>query len=280
MKRKRPSSSRPAGGSRPRRSARAGKPGPRPGPGGGAPVWLYGLHAALGALANPRRRCRRLVVTAQTRRTLEPRLAELAAAGRPLPALEQVARDDIAALLARGAVHQGVAVMADSLPEPPLSEILDACAGRDAAVVVVLDQVTDPHNVGAVLRSAGAFGAIAVVVTERHAPGETGALAKAASGALESVPLLRVANLVRALNDFKAAGFWCAGLDPAADRTLAGAGLEGRIALVLGAEGKGLRRLTGERCDLLVRLPITGAVESLNVSAAAAIALYELARKT
>lgn len=143
---------------------------------------------------------------------------------------------------------------------------------------MVLDQVTDPHNVGAVLRSAAAFGALAVVVPDRHAPDETGTLAKSASGALERMPLVRVSNLVRALEQLKDGGFWIAGLAAEGTTTLAQAKLSGKTALVLGSEGEGLRRLTREHCDYLVRLPMTDAVESLNVSNAAAVALYELIR--
>ena len=244
------------------------------GAGAGGPQWLYGVHAVLAALANPLRHCRRIVLATRSGHDLEARVAAAAGAGRP-PA-EVRDRRDIERLLPPGAVHQGVALLADPLPEPRLEAVC-----RDAAtatVVVVLDQATDPRNVGAVLRSAAAFGAVAVVVQRRHAPEITGALAKAASGAVETVPLVRVTNLARAMEDLKEWGFWCVGLDAGARHSIADAGLAGRVALVLGSEGEGLRRLTRERCDRLVRVPITGAVESLNLSNAAAIALYELAR--
>jgi 23S rRNA (guanosine2251-2'-O)-methyltransferase len=185
-------------------------------------------------------------------------------------------RPALDAALPRGAVHQGIAVLVAPLPEPDLAAILPPEPAP--ALVVVLDQVTDPHNVGAVMRSAVAFGAHAVIVTERHAPEETGTLGKSASGALEHIPLLRVVNLVRTLEELKHAGFWIVGLAGEAKQTLAEAKLTGRIALVLGAEGDGLRRLTREHCDLQVRLPMSGRMPSLNVSNAAAVALYELAR--
>jgi 23S rRNA (guanosine2251-2'-O)-methyltransferase len=240
------------------------------GGGGGASFWLYGSHAVEAALANPDRKIRRLVATAEAAKGL--------AAARPQVPLEPMERAEIDRLLPMGAVHQGLAALVEPLPALSIEDVCRTASLQEACVVVVLDQVTDPHNVGAILRSAAAFGALAVVVPDRHAPEETGALAKAASGALERMPLVRVTNVVRALDEMKQAGLWVAGLAADAPKTLAGAKLSGRIALALGAEGEGLRRLTREHCDHLVRLPMRGDMESLNVSNAAAVALYELAR--
>jgi 23S rRNA (guanosine2251-2'-O)-methyltransferase len=231
----------------------------------------------LAALANPERQCRRLLATTEAQRAHAAALGPLLAQ-RHLTA-ETVERSGIDAVLLAGAVHQGLALAVEPLPDLDIADLVAAAAGRETAVVVVLDQVTDPHNLGAVMRSAAAFGAIGLLVTERHAPGETGTLAKAASGALERLPLVRAVNLARALDELKEGGFWVAGLAGDAPVTLAAAKLSGKVALVLGAEGEGMRRLTREQCDLLVRLPQTDLVESLNVSNAAAVALYELARE-
>ena len=250
---------------------RAGPPRSGGGGGGGASFWIYGTHAVLAALANPERRFRRLVATTEAAKGL-------AGLKLPVPA-ETVERAEIDRLLLPGSVHQGLAALVEPLAGLGIEDVARLGAERESCVVVVLDQVTDPHNVGAIMRSAAAFGALAVVVPDRHAPEETGALAKAASGALERMPLVRVTNVVRALDELKTAGFWAAGLAADAPKTLAEAKLTGRIAMVLGAEGEGMRRLTREHCDHLVRLPMTGDMESLNVSNAAAVALYELARE-
>jgi len=233
-------------------------------------VWLYGLHAVQAALSNPARRLRRLVLTEEASAALAARL--------PAPwALtpETVDRARIDQLLGRDAVHQGAALLADLLPQPVLATALER-----PGPVLILDQVTDPRNIGAILRSAAAFGVAAVIVQERHAPEETGSLAKAASGALESVPLLRAVNLARTIVMLKAANLWIVGLDAEATGALDGdAFKERRVALVLGGEGSGLRRLTRESCDELAKLPMAGIMESLNVSAATAVALYELGRQ-
>lgn len=227
---------------------------------------IYGWHSALAALENPRRHVRKVLAT---RNALE-RLAEAGVPNLPPP----VDAREIERLTGAGAVHQGIAIIADPLPEP------DVDALADAKLLLVLDQVTDPHNVGAVLRSAAAFGVDAVLLTERHGPDESGVLAKAASGGLEHVALIRVKNLARALEELADLGFFRIGLDSEHAEPLDAVAPGQRNALVLGAEGKGLRRLTREKCDVLARLDVPGAIKSLNVSNAAAVALYALTRKS
>jgi 23S rRNA (guanosine2251-2'-O)-methyltransferase len=252
-------------------------PSGRPPP---AERWLYGRHAVAAALANPDRRWRRLAVAAGHE---DEAAALLADAKAPRRGRDEVLcvleRDSLAALLPAGAVHQGLALEVEPLPEPSLDTVLrEVGRAPGRMVVLVLDGISDPHNLGAVLRSAAAFGAIAVVVPARHAAPVSGTLAKAASGALEIVPLVRAVNLARALDRLKAAGFWVCGLDEAAAQPLAQLDLGARVALVLGSEGGGMRRLVRERCDFLARLPTRPAQATLNVSNAAAVALYELVR--
>lgn len=242
--------------------------------------WLYGRHPVAAALANPARRWRRLAVLAGQ----EAEAAALvAAAGAERhgdgEAIRVLDRPGFAALLPDGAVHQGLALEVEPLEPRDLDDVLRAVHDAESAVMVVLDQVTDPQNVGAVLRAAAAFGACGVVVAAHGAPSATGALAKAASGALDLVPLIAEVNLARALDRLKEAGFWCCGLDERAPQLLAEIDLGPRAALVLGAEGDGLRRLVRERCDYLGRLPTTAAMPSLNVATAAAVALYAVTKR-
>lgn len=247
-------------------------PKSRPAPPVNGQIWLYGTHAVLAAWANPRRRCHRLLATPQASEQLPP-LPQ----GRPSP--EKADRQEIERHLPPGAVHQGLALLADPLQELAIEDICQEADKVTSAVVVVLDRPADPQNIGAVLRSAAAFGAQAVILPDRHSPDTTAALAKAASGALETVPLIRVTNLARALDQLKKAGFWCIGLDMEGQTLLGDADLGGKAALILGSEGEGLRRLTRETCDLLVRIPLSGRIESLNLAASAAIALYETRRR-
>jgi 23S rRNA (guanosine2251-2'-O)-methyltransferase len=238
--------------------------------GEGANPWIYGLHAVAAALDNKHRRIERFVATTGGFERLK---ALLPAAPQP----ELQTREELEALVPPNAVHQGVGLLAAPLTPPSLAEILKSAP--EAALIVVLDQVTDPQNVGAVLRSAAAFGAYALVMQDRHAPPISGAMAKAASGAVESLPIVRATNLSRALEELRDGGFWCIGLDGDAAQPLSEARLDGRIALVMGSEDTGLRRLTAEHCDLLARLPTEAGFGVLNVSAAAAAALYECARQ-
>jgi 23S rRNA (guanosine2251-2'-O)-methyltransferase len=232
-------------------------------------LWLFGLHAVRDALMNPRREKLRLVVTKNALDKLE---AAVAASGLS-PEVVEPRRFDVP--IDEGSVHQGAAVEVRPLN---WGRFADVCAaGEGLPLVVLLDRVTDPHNVGAVLRSAEVFGARAVIAPKHHSAPETGALAKTASGALERQPYLRVTNLAEAMVDLKDMGFTLIGLDGAAPLTLAEAvgGVQGRpIGLVLGAEGPGLREKTRETCDLLARIPAAGGFGSLNVSNAAAVSLY------
>ena len=225
-------------------------------------VVLYGLHAVKAALANPARRIRRLLATENAAR----RLSE---DGSALPLAPEIVRPvAIADRLGPDAVHQGLYAEVDPLPA------VDIDAFAADGIVLVLDQITDPHNVGAIFRSAAAFGARAIVTTARHSPDATGALAKAASGALEYVPWVTVQNLARALGALKARGFFVVGLDSSGDSDFASLDLRAPVALVLGAEGRGLRQLTKDTCDHVARLELPGTIKSLNVSNAALLALY------
>ena len=227
-------------------------------------VTLWGYHSVREALRAERREVVRLVATAAAAERLAP---EIAARGLT-PVI--VTTDEIATRVPRDAVHQGM--MLEARPLAPIG--IDELPGR--GLVVVLDQVTDPHNVGAILRTAAAFGVVGIVTTERHTPEMTGILAKAASGALEHVPIVAVVNLARALEHLGDRGFVRIGLDSEGAVTLQDVPPDAATALVLGAEGKGLRRLTRENCDVVARLDMPGAIKSLNVSNACAAALTVL----
>ena len=214
------------------------------------------------ALANPRRHIRKLLLTENAAR----RLADERIETRIAP---EIARPQVIdQLLGPDAVHQGLFAEADPLPSPDIATL------PQDGIVLVLDQITDPHNVGAIMRSAAAFAVKAIVTTARHSPEATGVLAKSASGALELVPLVTVQNLARALTAMNQRGFMTVGLDSAGSDNLAKVELTQPLALVLGAEGKGLRQLTRETCRVMTRLDMPGDIKSLNVSNAAALALY------
>ncbi|PAX07280.1 23S rRNA (guanosine(2251)-2'-O)-methyltransferase RlmB [Sphingomonas lenta] len=229
---------------------------------------FWGRHAVSAALANPHRNVRKLWATREAAAALDVpdnvpvTFADVADLGRMVPS---------------DAPHQGVVAEVDPLEDIWLGDLLAEAGEDDRRPLVVLDQVTDPHNVGAILRSAAAFDALGIVTQDRHAPPESGTVARSASGALETVPWVRVVNLARALDEIAEAGFWRIGLTGHAERTLAETMGTGRVCLVLGAEGEGMRQNTEAHCDELARLPISDRVESLNVSNAAAIALYAAA---
>ncbi len=225
-------------------------------------VILYGWHTVAAALANPRRRIRKLWLTENAARRLADDRIEL----RVTP--EIVRPDQIDSRLGPDAVHQGLLAEAEPLDQPDIADL------AQEGIVLVLDQITDPHNVGAILRSAAAFAVRAIVTTARHSPDATGVLAKSASGALELVPMVTVTNLARALNELNDQGFMTVGLDSEGGEDLGAMTLQQPLALVLGAEGQGLRRLTRETCSAVARLDMPGEIKSLNVSNAAVLALY------
>jgi 23S rRNA (guanosine2251-2'-O)-methyltransferase len=247
---------------------------PRPERGGraGAENWLYGIHAVQAALANPRRKLGRAVLTARAAEAIGEKLLKRVR-------VEPADAEAITRLLPPGAVHQGAALEAQPLSGLDLTTVLETpAAGR--RIVLVLDQLSDPHNVGAILRTAAAFGVSAVVVQDRHAPPQSGVLAKAASGALELVPYVEVVNIARALDLLAEKGFWRIALAGDGAQPLTRVIPHGDVALVLGSEGEGIRRLVREHCEAEAFIPIASEMESLNVSNAAAIALYELRRGT
>jgi 23S rRNA (guanosine2251-2'-O)-methyltransferase len=260
-----PSGGKPFG-NKPSGNKRFGKP--KTGPWRSAPrdrdgpVVLYGWHTVKAALENPQRHFLRLLATENAAR----RLTEDNVKFPVEPDL--VRQEDIAAIAGREAVHQGLYAEADPLPSPELEDVVTG------GIVLVLDQITDPHNVGAILRSAAAFAVKAVVTTERHSPEATGVLAKAASGALEYVPIATVVNLARALDELHELNTFLVGLDSSGEADLAATPLSAPLGLVIGAEGKGLRHLTRVHCDVIARLALPGRIASLNVSNATALALY------
>ena len=248
----------------------AAKKGHRPREGTRDRPRFWGRHPVAAALANPERTVRKLWATRE------------AAAALGIPAHVPVTFADVADLgrmVPSDAPHQGVVAEVEPLEDIWLGDLLAQSDADDRRPLVVLDQVTDPHNVGAILRSAAAFDALGLITQDRHAPPESGTVARSASGALETVPWVRVVNLARALDDIAEAGFWRIGLTGNADRALGEVMGTGRVAIVLGAEGEGMRHNTEAHCDELARLPISDKVESLNVSNAAAIALYAAATR-
>jgi len=233
-------------------------------------LWLYGLHSVRAALRNPQRNVKRALLTEHAASAL----------GKPLLGRvrhEITSADSVSRLLPAGAVHQGIALLCEPLPKRDIEDVLSQVSDK-RRIVLVLDQISDPHNVGAIMRSAAAFGVSAVIVQDRHAPPESGVLAKSASGALDIVPYLQLVNISRALDELGELGFWRVALAGDGEQPLSEAISSGDIAIVLGSEGSGMRRLVRERCDTAAFIPIEKQMESLNVSNATAIALYEIRR--
>jgi 23S rRNA (guanosine2251-2'-O)-methyltransferase len=255
---------RRGGGNGPDRGRESGRRPPWRGRDGAADdlVILYGWHTVVAALANPQRRIRKLLLTENAAR----RLADDHIDTRVTP--EIVRPTLIDQRLGPDAVHQGLLAEADPLPSPDIETL------AQEGIVLVLDQITDPHNVGAIMRTAAAFAVKAIITTARHSPEATGVLAKSASGALELVPLVTVQNLARALTEMNDQGFLTVGLDSQGAENLGALALRQPLALVLGAEGKGLRQLTRDTCSVVARLDMPGEIKSLNVSNAAVLALY------
>ncbi|MBD0427896.1 23S rRNA (guanosine(2251)-2'-O)-methyltransferase RlmB [Aquisalinus flavus] len=277
MNDKRPPARKPSSKPGSKHISAGGKPRPKKGPphrherelDEDRPVWLYGRHAVAAALKNPDRKIHRLVATLNAAQWLTDQGIEATP--------DDLKPDAIDGMLPPGSVHQGLAAYVDELPRARLKETCQPVAGENRPVIV-LDQVTDVHNIGAIFRTAAAFNARAIIVQERRTPPLAGALAKAAAGAVDIVPCVQAVNIARSLEALKEMGYFCAGLAGEAVALIADMPKEKPVVLVMGAEGAGLRDLVGQTCDMLVRIPISAEMDSLNVSNAAAIALYEIAR--
>jgi 23S rRNA (guanosine2251-2'-O)-methyltransferase len=233
-------------------------------------MWIYGKHAVKAALDNPNREILRLVI-------LDSHRDFLLECGQLSIEAEVVGGAFFSSIFGKNAVHQGCAVFVKKFPEYSVEELLEN--ELDVRPFIFLDQVSDPQNIGSILRSAAVFGARAVVATTNNCPELTPAIAKAASGAVEIVPLLRVINLVQTINYLKKHGFWCVGLDERAHKKIHEISLGGKFALIIGSEGEGMRRLTRESCDFLARLPYAGSFSTLNAAQAATVSLYEILRQ-
>ena len=232
---------------------------------------LYGRHAVLAALQNPERKIRKLMCTADNAREISQKFPNI-----PLVTVD---KKEIDKLLPNDCVHQGLALFCSPLQGMSIEELCSRAERVENARVIILDQVTDPQNIGAIIRSCAAFGALALIVQDKNSPLESGAMAKAAAGTMEFLPMVRVTNLARAVEILKKHGFWVWGMDGYAQTTIDKADKSGKLAVIMGSEGSGMRRLVEESCDMTVKLPISDRVESLNVSTAAAVTLYELSLK-
>ncbi len=229
-------------------------------------VILYGRHAVISALQNPKRHIEQLICTPENANELKKYTDKVTIAERK----------EIDAMLSKDAVHQGIALICKALPDTPLEDIISQAEEMENCKVLILDQVTDPQNIGAIIRSAVAFDTLALILQDKNSPAENGAMAKAAAGLMEYLPICRVTNLSRAIEQLQKAGFWTIGMDGYAKNTVDKIKKGGKNAIIMGSEGKGMRRLVEENCDITVKLPMNEKAESLNVATAAAIVLYEM----
>lgn len=234
-------------------------------------VIIYGRHAVAAALQNSERKIVKVVCLRENLNEVKGKIAD----GK----ITVVDRRELEKMLPGDAVHQGIAAVAEMLPGISIEEVCSLAAEKENCHLLILDQVTDPQNIGAIIRSCAAFGSLALIVQDKNSPQESGAMLKAAAGTFEYMPVCRVTNLARAVDQLKKAGFWIVGMDGYAQTDIDKLDKNGRLAVVMGSEGKGMRRLVEESCDITVRLPISEKVESLNVSTAAAVVLYELSRE-
>lgn len=232
---------------------------------------IYGRHAVISAIKNPNRNIYKLVITPENR-------AEVNNLGQTLP-IVVADKKDFNKFLPEDAVHQGFALFCSRLESVDIMDLIKMAEDKERCHILILDQVTDPQNIGAIIRSCAAFNTLGLVVQDKNSPLESGAMDKAAAGTIEFVPVARVTNLSRAIEQLKDNGFWVMGMDGYASDTIDKINKNGKTAIVMGSEGKGMRRLVQENCDSSVKLPISPNVESLNVSTAAAIALYELSKE-
>lgn len=231
---------------------------------------IYGRHAVISALKNPKRKIQKLLITAENRMEIDKLGLKMT--------YSVIDKKDFAKILPEDAVHQGFALYCQRLESCDITDLTALAENKEKCHILILDQVTDPQNIGAIIRSCAAFETLGLVVQDKNSPLESGAMDKAAAGTMEFVPVARVTNLSRAIETLKNSGFWVMGMDGYADTTIDKINKSGKIAIVMGSEGKGMRRLVQENCDSSVKLPISPNVESLNVSTAAAIALYELSK--
>lgn len=237
---------------------------------------LYGRHPVTAAIANDKRQINKILCTAENADEIRKLCTRY---NRNNGIISIVDRKEIDRILPREAVHQGLAAYVKELEDYTLEDICILSDQQPDCHVLILDQVTDPQNIGAIIRSCVAFNTLALIMQDKNSPAETGAMAKASAGMVEHLPICRVTNLSRAIEQLKTAGFWTVGMDGYAETTIDRLKKGGKTAIIMGSEGKGMRRLVEEACDITVRLPISEKVESLNVSTAAAIALYEISKK-